>query len=279
MRLKPSDTVWINSGCVHWIQADGWCNNIMWNVGPLSQKQYNLALEKYEWNKMQSYKAVIPMVNLTWNIARNVRLSDVKIYEAIRGALVQSLRQVALTVETVKSKNKTLSYQTRQRNELARFCGLCENEVFAILFVREENGKPMIHCLGCASRKMSDLRGFVCLEECRLKELMEVYDSFRLHSSASTPSNMHMSHAASSMGGSNSMPSTPTGARSRLGSDQGAGSSSASSMTASALAQASGVLRQGSLGSMSAADVATISAMYNQLAAYSGQQGRSMDIG
>merc|ERR1711997_1223025 len=257
MRLKPSDTVWINSGCVHWIQADGWCNNIMWNVGPLSQKQYNLALEKYEWNKMQSYKAVIPMVNLTWNIARNVRLSDVKIYEAIRGALVQSLRQVALTVETVKSKNKTLSYHTRQRNELARFCGLCECEVFAILFVREEKGTPMIHCLGCASRKMSDLRGFVCLEECRLKELMEVYDSFRLHSSNATPSSMHLPHSALSSSSSSSMPSTPTGARSRLGSDQGGGSSSSSAMTASALAQASGVLRQGSLGSMSAADVAT----------------------
>merc|ERR1712156_713140 len=214
--------------------------------------------------------AVIPMVNLTWNIARNVRLSDVKLYEAIRNALMQSLRQVALTVETVKSKGQTLSYQTRQRNELARYCGLCENEVFAILFVREENGKPMIHCLTCASRKMSDLRGFVCLEECRLKELMEVYDSFRLHSSASTPSNMHMAHA--------SMPSTPSVGRPRHGSDSSAVSANAA-MTASALAQATGVLRQNSLGSMSASDVATMAAMYNQLAAYSGQHNRGTDIG
>ena len=196
---------------------------------------------------------------------------------------MQSLRQVALTVETVKSKGRTLSYQTRQRNELARFCGLCENEVFAILFVREENGKPMIYCLGCASRKMSDLRGFVCLEECRLKELMEVYDSFRLHSASGTPSSMHLPHAGmNSSGGSNSMPPTPTTPRPRLGSDQSSMSSSASStaaMTASALAQASGVLRQNSLGSMSASDVATVAAMYNQLAAYSGQHGRGMDIG
>ena len=161
----------------------------------------------------------------------------------------------------------------------ANIRALCENEVFAILFVREENGRPMIHCLACATRKMSDLRGFVCLEECRLKELMEVYDSFRLHSSASTPSNMHMSHAASSMGGSNSMPSTPVGpGRPRHGSDSSAASANAA-MTASALAQASGVLRQNSLGSMSASDMATVAAMYNQLAAYSGQNNRGMDIG
>ena len=201
---------------------------------------------------------------------------------------MQSLRQVALTVETVKSKGLSLSYQTRQRNELARFCGLCEMEVFAILFVREENGKPMIHCLGCASRKMSDLRGFVCLEECRLKELMEVYDSFRLHSSSATPSSMHLAHgamnsSAASMSAPNSnIPSSPTLARGRPPSDQSSLSNSASStaaMTASALAQASGVLRQNSLGSMSASDVATVAAMYNQLTAYNAQHGRGMDIG
>lgn len=186
---------------------------------------------------------------------------------------MQSLRQVALTVETVKSKGRTLSYQTRQRNELARFCGLCENEVFAILFVREENKKPMIYCLNCALRKMSDLRGFVCLEECRLKELKEVYDGFRLHSSSATPSSLHMAHSTSS-----SLPSTPTTPRPRLGSDQSSFSSGAPSTT-SALAQASGVLRQNSLGSMSASDVAAVAAMYNQLAAYSGQHGRGTDIG
>ena len=140
---------------------------------------------------MQGFPAVIPMINLTWNIARNIRLSsDLKLYESLRHALLQSLKQVALTVHAVKAIGVTLSYHTRQRNELARFCGLCEMEVFAILFVREESSgsdsakKPMIHCFSCATRKMPDLKGFVCLEECRLKELIEVYDNFRLHSSA-----------------------------------------------------------------------------------------------
>jgi uncharacterized protein involved in propanediol utilization len=55
--------------------------------------------------------------------------------------------------------------------------------------------------------------------------------------------------------------------------------SSTAAMTATALAQASGVLRQNSLGAMSASDVATVAAMYNQLTAYNRQQGRSMDIG
>merc|ERR1719211_371724 len=99
---------------------------------------------------------------------------------------------------------------------------------------------------------------------------------------------MHLAHgamnsSAASMSAPNSnIPSSPTLARGRPPSDQSSLSNSASStaaMTASALAQASGVLRQNSLGSMSASDVATVAAMYNQLAAYSGQHGRGMDIG
>lgn len=33
---RPGDLVWLNTGTVHWGQAIGWCNNISWNVGPLT---------------------------------------------------------------------------------------------------------------------------------------------------------------------------------------------------------------------------------------------------
>jgi hypothetical protein len=50
---RPGDLVWVNSGCINWVQAVGWSNNIEWNVGPLTHRQYSLALERYEWNKLQ----------------------------------------------------------------------------------------------------------------------------------------------------------------------------------------------------------------------------------
>lgn len=36
---RPGDLVWLNTGTVHWVQAIGWCNNIAWNVGPLTGMQ------------------------------------------------------------------------------------------------------------------------------------------------------------------------------------------------------------------------------------------------
>ena len=36
---RPGDLVWLNTGTVHWVQAIGWCNNIAWNVGPLTGRR------------------------------------------------------------------------------------------------------------------------------------------------------------------------------------------------------------------------------------------------
>lgn len=71
-------------GCVHWVQAIGWCNNIAWNVGPLTARQYQLAIERYEWNKLQSFKSIVPMVHLSWNLARNIKVSDPKLFDLIK---------------------------------------------------------------------------------------------------------------------------------------------------------------------------------------------------
>lgn len=81
---RPGDLVWVNAGCVHWVQAIGWCNNIAWNVGPITGRQYQLGVDRYEWNKLQSYKSIVPMVHLSWNLARNIKVSDPKLYETIK---------------------------------------------------------------------------------------------------------------------------------------------------------------------------------------------------
>lgn len=54
-------------------------------------------------------------------------------------------------------------------------------EVFNILFVRENEKRHVVHCLGCARKQAANLQGFVCLEEYRLSELMAIFDAFVLH--------------------------------------------------------------------------------------------------
>jgi len=81
---RPGDMVWVNAGTVHWVQAVGWCNNIAWNVGPLTARQYQLALERYEWNKLEKFKSIVPVLHMSWNLARNIKVSDQELFTKIK---------------------------------------------------------------------------------------------------------------------------------------------------------------------------------------------------
>ncbi|KAG7311011.1 hypothetical protein JYU34_003864 [Plutella xylostella] len=178
---RPGDLVWVNAGCVHWVQATGWCNNIAWNVGPLTARQYSLALERYEWNKLQSFKSIVPMVHLTWNLARNIRVSDARLHRAMRTCLMQTLRAAQGTLAAVKAKGVPIRFHGRAKGEASHYCGVCEREVWHALLVREHEKRHVVHCLACARRAAPDLAGFLCLEEHHVDELAQVYDAFTLH--------------------------------------------------------------------------------------------------
>ena len=63
---RPGEVVWVNTGCVHWVQASGWCNNVAWNTGPLTHRQYTAAIERYEWNKTQRYQSIVALVGFSF---------------------------------------------------------------------------------------------------------------------------------------------------------------------------------------------------------------------
>ncbi|XP_035267643.1 lysine-specific demethylase 6A-like isoform X4 [Anguilla anguilla] len=183
---RPGDLVWINTGTVHWVQAIGWCNNIAWNVGPLTAHQYKLAVERYEWNKLQNVKSIVPMIHLSWNMARNIKVSDHKLFEMIKFCLLRTLKQFQMLKEALLGVGKEVVWHGRAKDEPAHYCSICEVEVFNLLFVTSESNSRktyVVHCQGCARKASADLESFVVLEQYRLEDLMQVYDQFTLVSS------------------------------------------------------------------------------------------------
>uniref|UniRef100_A0A8C7TM85 [histone H3]-trimethyl-L-lysine(27) demethylase n=1 Tax=Oncorhynchus mykiss TaxID=8022 RepID=A0A8C7TM85_ONCMY len=182
---RPGDLVWLNTGTVHWVQAIGWCNNIAWNVGPLSAHQYKLAVERYEWNKLQSVKSHVPMVHLSWNMARNIKVSDHKLFQMIKYCLLRTLKQCQSVKEALAAAGKETVLQGRNRDEPAHYCTICEVEVFNLLFVRSEllsrkQKQYVVHCQDCARKGSAELDNFVVVEKHRMDDLMQVYDQFTL---------------------------------------------------------------------------------------------------
>eukprot|EP00073_Rattus_norvegicus_P042096 XP_008771921.1 PREDICTED: histone demethylase UTY-like isoform X3 [Rattus norvegicus] len=180
---RPGDLVWINAGTVHWVQAIGWCNNITWNVGPLTAFQYKLAVERYEWNKLQSIKSVVPMVHLSWNMARNIKVSDPKLFEMIKYCLLKILKQCQTLREALVAAGKEVLWHGRINDEPAPYCSICEVEVFNLLFVTNESNSQktyIVHCQNCARKTSGNLENFVVLEQYKMEDLIQVYDQFTL---------------------------------------------------------------------------------------------------
>ncbi|XP_046320204.1 histone demethylase UTY isoform X3 [Marmota monax] len=188
---RPGDLVWINAGTVHWVQAVGWCNNIAWNVGPLTACQYKLAVERYEWNKLQNVKSFVPMVHLSWNMARNIKVSDPKLFEMIKYCLLKILKQCQSLREALVAAGKEILWHGRTKNEPAHYCSICEVEVFNLLFVTNESNSQrtyIVHCQDCARKTSGNLENFVVLEQYKMEDLMQVYDQFTLAPSLSSSS-------------------------------------------------------------------------------------------
>uniref|UniRef100_W5K4M9 [histone H3]-trimethyl-L-lysine(27) demethylase n=1 Tax=Astyanax mexicanus TaxID=7994 RepID=W5K4M9_ASTMX len=163
--------------------AIGWCNNVAWNIGPLTAHQYKLAVERYEWNKFQSVKSIVPMIHLSWNLARNIKVSDHKLFEMIKYSLLRTLKQCQMLREALIAAGKDLVWHGRSRDEPAHYCSICEVEVFNLLFVTSESNSRktyVVHCQDCARRGSPDLDNFVVLEQYKIEDLTQVYDQFTL---------------------------------------------------------------------------------------------------
>uniref|UniRef100_A0A8C1EL86 Lysine-specific demethylase 6B n=2 Tax=Cyprinus carpio TaxID=7962 RepID=A0A8C1EL86_CYPCA len=180
---RPGDLVWINAGTVHWVQAVGWCNNIAWNVGPLNAYQYQLALERFEWNEIKKVKSIVPMIHVSWNVARTIKITDPNTFKMIKHCLLQSIKHIQILRDQLVSVGKKISYQSRVKDEPAYYCNECDVEVFNLLFVTSENSSRktyVVHCEDCAREHSPSLSGVVVLEQYRINELMNTYDNFTL---------------------------------------------------------------------------------------------------
>uniref|UniRef100_A0A7N6FII0 Lysine-specific demethylase 6B n=1 Tax=Anabas testudineus TaxID=64144 RepID=A0A7N6FII0_ANATE len=184
---RPGDLVWINAGTVHWVQAVGWCNNIAWNVGPLNGYQYQVALERFEYNEVKKVKSIVPMIHVSWNVARTVKITDPNTYKMIKHCLLQSMKHIQILRDQLVAGGKKISYQSRVKDEPAYYCNECDVEVFNLLFVTSENSSRktyVVHCEDCARQRSPNLTNVVVLEQYRIEELMNTYDSFSLVSIA-----------------------------------------------------------------------------------------------
>ena len=56
------------------------CRDTLWPAA----YQYQLALDRYEWNEVKNVKSIVPMIHVSWNVARTVKISDPDLFKMIK---------------------------------------------------------------------------------------------------------------------------------------------------------------------------------------------------
>ncbi|KAG6920560.1 lysine demethylase 6B, partial [Chelydra serpentina] len=93
--------------------------------------QYQLALERYEWNEVKNVKSIVPMIHVSWNVARTVKISDSDLYKMIKYCLMQSIKHCQVLRESLVRSGKKIAYQGRVKDEPAYYCNECDVSAMA----------------------------------------------------------------------------------------------------------------------------------------------------
>jgi hypothetical protein len=139
------------------------------------------------------------MLHLSWQLARNVKITDRRLFEYIKHVLMHSLKQCQLAINYIENCGCELKHQARLADEPAHYCYDCDAEVFNILFISEQplsnknetttaassstssQTQHVVHCQACARKRNHLLDNFVILSQYELGELKSIYDQFQLY--------------------------------------------------------------------------------------------------
>ncbi|KAF8353983.1 hypothetical protein PRIPAC_95606 [Pristionchus pacificus] len=151
----PGDIVVVGPGSAHWVQADGWCSNIAWNICLNTHTQLTMAIHQYERNFHQKYESLLPIQYFFWILAMKNIITDPKVFALVKATLSRSLANCYTMVDYVEKKlGRKLEPLARAKgqkeliahrtcNWMRKFEGekaysSCEVECFNILFVKKK---------------------------------------------------------------------------------------------------------------------------------------------
>lgn len=99
---------------------------MLWDLLWSAAYQYQLALERYEWNEVKNVKSIVPMIHVSWNVARTVKISDPDLFKMIKFCLLQSMKHCQVQRESLVRAGKKIAYQGRVKDEPAYYCNECD---------------------------------------------------------------------------------------------------------------------------------------------------------
>ena len=156
---EPGDFVYTNMGTIHWVQALGRCQNVAWNIGPMSGPQLRLAWERYHELRLQKEQSLVPMHRVTWGLVnfrkKTSKFDDLFVQEIMEKATLSLENQKAVVagLEQQKVKVHRSRFTSEQLNQHI-VCAECLDEPWNTFYLEvhptNSEKEAHIYCTACA---------------------------------------------------------------------------------------------------------------------------------
>lgn len=130
----PDATVWVGTGSLHWVQCNGYCVNVSWNVAqPTFTQLATSAIEHdhMQFSKMQQH---VPLVTSVVNVAKNKKfVEDEEMVNIVRAILIRALGHQKWYFDYLEQGNLLPKGAGHQQGSFGSRCENCKCEVFNIV--------------------------------------------------------------------------------------------------------------------------------------------------
>lgn len=177
---KAGEMVYVREGTIHWVQSQGFCTNLSWNLGPPTPTQLSTSIISAQFNVDLNNRTVVPIRNLILNLAdRNMFRDNEDIWKIVKQQLAIMLFHLKIAEEKEKMDGVELEYEKRSAFK-PRFCEICHGEA-ALISRKEMIKKPRtkstfeehIWCASCEPKSANKVKTTVI---CTVERLSEIYD-------------------------------------------------------------------------------------------------------
>lgn len=178
---RPNDLIYVGVGSYHWVQANGPCINIAWNVGEITSDQLLSAAMNFDHVSEHKYRAIVPVEAMIWEMAKEKvqPANDASFRLLMKSFLCRSLAKCQFEWDYAKDKYGT---KLKKNNVNLTSCQRkfgdgreCPESLFNMFVIVPVDGERKPFCLGCAIKFKIDIE--VCYRY-EIEELVEFMDNY-----------------------------------------------------------------------------------------------------
>lgn len=104
---KKGDMIYVGIGTYHWVQSNGYCANVSWNVAQLDPVQLLATAVIDDFNREQRFAPVVPFMPMLWECAFEKVLPGTEFSKTVKQLLISCLAKAQFEFSSMKIRGMT----------------------------------------------------------------------------------------------------------------------------------------------------------------------------